>query len=373
MNNDYYYSGQYDRKPKKRSWIVMILDMVALLLSCIAFVAMSLTLVTSFYDPSISWIFPTLGLISPAVYLATTLLALYWIIRWRWRVAVPLLLPLVIGIPSISRYYKLEYSKTYKEPSTRGAVKLMSYNVKHFISDEGQASTDDLLAYVEERDPDIVCFQEFSQRRFQESDESTLFDRYNSVVTNDLAIFSRYDILLSSENIVQLDEPYSGSGSAVWADILISEDTIRLYNLHLHSTTITGQDNEYISNMEFIKDSLSDDKFKGMLSRFRDTSIGRAAQADTIAHSIKQSPYKVIVCGDFNDTPNSYVYRKISHKLNDTFQEAGRGYSHTYRGFMDLLRIDYIFVARPIEVISYEVADSVKHSDHLPVETILKL
>ena len=65
-----------------------------------------------------------------------------------------------------------------------------------------------------------------------------------------------------------------------------------------------------------------------------------------------------MVCGDFNDTPVSYTYRRVSRKLQDAFREAGRGYSHTYRGFFDMLRIDYVLYDKHFKALGYDVIDS---------------
>ena len=78
-----------------------------------------------------------------------------------------------------------------------------------------------------------------------------------------------------------------------------------------------------------------------------------------------------IVCGDFNDTPLSYTYRLMSRGLQDAFREKGRGFSHTYRGFYNTFRIDYVLVSDDFEVLSYEVP-SVEFSDHHPVFVRLK-
>ncbi|MFR9503597.1 MAG: endonuclease/exonuclease/phosphatase family protein [Rikenellaceae bacterium] len=369
MAAEYYY-GEAEGKPRSRSAFMVLVDAAMLIISIIALCAMLLTLVTSYFDPSISWIFPITGLISPAIFVGTTLLALYWIIRWRWVYATTLILPLLIAFPNISYYAKIDVSKHYETPSTRGTVKLMSYNTRTIVNDEGQVATDELAEFLEEHRPDIICIQEYNASRFKESARPSFMSDYNHSTVKDLAIFTRYKILESSENLVN---PSFDSGSAYWSDILIGEDTLRLYNVHLHSTAITISDDAYIRNMEFISDTLSENKIKEMLSRFKNTSVGRAAQADTIANSISHTPHRVAVCGDFNDTPNSYAFRKISKGLQDSFQEVGVGYSYTFRGFLNLLRIDYVLVDPPTEIISYQVVDTMTMSDHLPVITTIKL
>ena len=95
-----------------------------------------------------------------------------------------------------------------------------------------------------------------------------------------------------------------------------------------------------------------------MIERLTENNRIRAEQADTLAALVAASPYPVIVCGDFNDTPVSYTYRTVARKLNDSFRKVGRGYSHTYRGFFDMLRIDYVLFSDEFEALSYEVVDT---------------
>ena len=58
--------------------------------------------------------------------------------------------------------------------------------------------------------------------------------------------------------------------------------------------------------------------------------IRRAVQADFIKDEINQSPFPVIVCGDFNDVPNSYAYETISEGLQDAFVKKGMGISQNF-------------------------------------------
>ena len=68
----------------------------------------------------------------------------------------------------------------------------------------------------------------------------------------------------------------------------------------------------------------------------------------------------------------SDVYRTMADGLTDAFRACGRGYSHTFRGFYDALRIDYVLVSPQLEPLTYEVPDEAL-SDHLPVIVRLKM
>ncbi len=106
------------------------------------------------------------------------------------------------------------------------------------------------------------------------------------------------------------------------------------------------------------------------MTRLRENSVLRAAQVDSIAQVVGATRTRRIVCGDFNDTPMSYVYRTMARGLRDAFRECGSGYSHTFRGFYNMLRIDYV-LSSGFEPLSYEVLP-VDYSDHHPVVVRLR-
>ena len=80
-----------------------------------------------------------------------------------------------------------------------------------------------------------------------------------------------------------------------------------------------------------------------------------------------------ILCGDFNDTPMSYVYSQLKEELVDAFEQGGSGYGYTFRPMHGTLRIDYILHSPELETESYKVDEEVKLSDHLPVTARIKL
>lgn len=97
-----------------------------------------------------------------------------------------------------------------------------------------------------------------------------------------------------------------------------------------------------------------------------DNNRKRALQADYIHRQIELSPYPVIVCGDFNDTPASYAYHRIKGNLTDGFQECGSGYQYTFRQLCKLWRIDYILHSTEFEGTT-NISPDLPYSDHNPV------
>jgi endonuclease/exonuclease/phosphatase family metal-dependent hydrolase len=135
----------------------------------------------------------------------------------------------------------------------------------------------------------------------------------------------------------------------MWADLAIGKDTLRVINVHLAS---------YDLRMYSIRRNLT--KIRGGLQ-------ARSWHAKLIYQFVKQTRYPVILCGDFNETPISYPYRKMNSILTDTFAGSGQGFQWTFR-FLGLpVRIDHIFLSPSLRARDYHITHSVPWSDHSPV------
>lgn len=368
MSSESYYGNEGRRPGRRRRLLGWLFDAAMTLLTAVVAVAMTLTLCAPHIDPARFWIFPILGLVAPAVYVATVLLALYWIVRWRWLRAGAMSLLVVVGLFYVSLFWKPSLRRDYgtTENYSRSAFKVMTYNVHGFCDKAERGRMAEIVALIEKEDPDIVCLQEFSRRVADESELFTrLVDRYKggyrafgaSRPRGGQAILSRYRILRSGSVL---------PGVSDWADLLIGEDTVRIFNNHLHSTTITASDDEYLTSGRMLVDTAREDRLRNIFGRFRSSSIHRAEQVDSIAPAIAAVGTRRIVVGDFNDTPMSFAYRGMSEGLTDAFSVCGKGYSYTYCGFSNTLRIDFVLASEGLLPLSYEVPAE-QWSDHLPV------
>ena len=114
------------------------------------------------------------------------------------------------------------------------------------------------------------------------------------------------------------------------------------------------------------EDGLDIEEVKEMGAKFRQAFVRRAGQVREIRQIIADSPYHVILCGDFNDTPASFTYKVLGFELNDAFVESGKGIGRTYIGKLPSFRIDYIFHSEAFESYNFETIDFT-YSDHLPI------
>ncbi|HEY1872287.1 MAG TPA: endonuclease/exonuclease/phosphatase family protein, partial [Chitinophagaceae bacterium] len=100
--------------------------------------------------------------------------------------------------------------------------------------------------------------------------------------------------------------------------------------------------------------------------------VNRSLQANTAKEQIKQSRHPVIVCGDFNDIPNSYTYFTVRGKLRDAFLIKGSGIGRTFNSISPTLRIDYVLPSKEFEVLQFKrVVRNL--SDHYMLVADLKL
>ena len=232
MASDYYneYGGGPSGK-RRRSLVMRLVDLVLTLVTLVVGVTMVLTYFVPYVDPGRVWFFPVLGLAAPAVYVASVVLTLYWIIRWRWVRAGVMLAIVVAGLFKVSLFWRPEIRRSYAAEAAfdRGAVKVMSYNVRSFYGEDGRSSVDDILRLIEEQAPDLICLQEFNARLAEQSEEFTLLgEKYeiahfgrtqapDSVYGSTLTILSKYRILRSDTVLTP--------SSSVWADVMVGEDT----------------------------------------------------------------------------------------------------------------------------------------------------
>lgn len=381
----YYDTPRKESGKKKDRRRFSILDFVMLGISAVIAVAVILSWAARWINPGTYGFMSAMGLLMPVLFIANFMCLLYWVIRWRWGVFVPLAV-FIVGVWGITMFWRPQLTQSHTDNSRdRSLVNIMTYNVRGMIREVDHkartfvSSMDSIISVVDSLKPGILCMQEFqsthnySRRHFEDALPQYHYKRVRYNIGGDddlgwgLAIYSKHPIARSGH----ID--FKGtSNSVIWADIAVNRDTIRVFNAHLQTTSITATDQEYIVNMGFVGDSTRTAKMKRMVGRMRDNYIIRAGQADTLAADIKASPYPVIVCGDFNDTSMSYAYRKINKRLHDSFREAGHGYGYTYRGFFNMLRIDYVFHSKSMECVEY-ASPSFDCSDHNPVTVKMRL
>ncbi len=209
--------------------------------------------------------------------------------------------------------------------------------------------------------PDILCTQE-TRGDFYHALAEKMNYPYTFNLQKGTVIYSRYPMEAGGE--IPFGETWN---STIWVNIKLDNKKIRVYNVHLESNHVTEDTEKVIEDGE-LKEEETWDEIGGILGKVGSATQIRAKQAQKLKEHILKCPYPVVLCGDFNDTPNSYIYSILSEQLTDTFREKGFGFGSTYAGAMPFLRIDYILVDTKFKVYGSH-RKKANFGDHIPVFT----
>jgi endonuclease/exonuclease/phosphatase family metal-dependent hydrolase len=305
------------------------------------------------------------------------LFVLFWAMKRSKWLAISLC-TLIIGYPLNRKILQINLHKT-PTPQAQ-TLKIMTLNVGLFSYpnwSRHEKDQQEILDFCKTQQPDVVCFQEFqannpgmgdiNDRLLQQVFNSGYFARtinHNGVVHTGIAIFSKYPII--NKKLYEFKQKRS-TNACMFVDIKLKNDTVRIFAIHLQSLKFKDEDFETIRNLEQGENALENTSgIKNILRKVKSGVEKRSVQAQFVAQKIKESPYKVIVCGDFNDAPTTYAYQTISQNLQDTFVERGTGTGYTYAGPLPFLRIDYILTSKKFKILSHKVYKE-PFSDHFPV------
>ncbi len=347
------------------------------ILTSVAFIG---AILSTKISPKISWPFAFLGLGYPILFVLLLCFFIIWGIQRKKKALFPIIL-ILCGLFFLPNAFNLFGKKSSKVDPAK-ELKIMSYNVRNFeVYDKGdrEAKRDAIIALIKKESPDILCLQEAHQMDgyldFDEFMNEVGFGFQNfevGVKTKrggefGVATFSKHKI------IGQKSYPF-GSGGNVGSrsDLLIQDDTVSVFNVHLESANIensyytySGDEQEKMSKKEYSQRS------KRVAQQLKQAYINRSGQAKTIRSEIKLTTHPVIVCGDFNDTPVSYSYSKIKGDLQDGFKYGKVGFGETYPE-IPILRIDHTFLSNDFQINDYEIVKE-KISDHYPIITTVQL
>lgn len=291
---------------------------------------------------------------------------------------------LIIGLPLHTRYFALGGPKKAKPNKT--TVSLMSYNVRLFdkyewIGDEMFSPKDSILHLIKTEQPAILCLQEY----LVDNSDKPHIRTENLLAANNYAYYYQRTVqeqrklqfglaTFSTYPIVNKGNVFKGEAQdqfCIYTDIKVDNQIIRVYNMHLQSISFQKEDYQaFLSNED--SDFSRITRLKNMLRKIKAAYAPRVKQAKKILEHIAQSPYPVIACGDFNDTPLSYVYNLFNSKLDDVFRHVGFGTGRTYAGKLPAGRIDYIFTSEEFRPLSFIIHKKV-FSDHFALSTKLEL
>ena len=324
-----------------------------------------LAYVLPFLAPKLFPLLSVLTLVLPLFLILNALFFIYWLLQLKKQIILSGLV-LLAGITFINKFYKFSSLDVEK---TENDFVVMSYNVRLlnlFKWIDSDSVPYRILEFINEKNPDILCIQEYSETAgidLKVYPHKYVYVQGDKIKTSQ-AIFSKFPII-NEGNIVF---PNSNN-NAIFADIKKGKDIIRVYNIHLQSIKISPDVTEISENI----DGINQEKSQMVLKRIGAAFTKQQQQAEIIKEHKKECEYPIIICGDMNNSAFSYVYRSIKGNLDDTFEEAGKGFGKTYNFKYYPARIDYIFADSNMKVKSFESFPEFQNSDHFPIMTRLSI
>ncbi len=344
--------------------IVLVLNFIVALLLLGSYLSPS-------SNPQYLWPISFLGLGYIALIVTNVVFILYWLFQAKLYIFISLG-AIILGFAHTGKYFQLAGREKRNSDTT---VKVMSFNIQNFDErHKGKNPYPKFYKYLKTQLPNILCMQEFnpwvgiSETTNAKDELRKAFGKRFYIVarnskSNNLIIVSTYPIIKHKGIIFNGKKSTNG---AMWADIVVGKDTVRVFNVHFQSFLLNKVKVDINDKNRAIESS------KGIIKSLRNGFKKRKPQVDIVLKEMEASPYPVILCGDFNDTPMSFTYGKITDNLKDAFVESGSGMGSTYSGAYPSFRIDYILHHTKMRSYNYERGETFG-SDHRVIQAELLL
>ncbi len=360
---------------------VNILSVTLYLLACL----------TPFINPGKSWFIAMLGLAFPFLFILVLFFLICWIFR-RSRWAFLCVAALLLSWKQVSVMFSFHFPAKFKAEKSTATLRVMTWNLSSWGESnrsDGKRSDyqDEMVQVIKNSNADVLCFQEYlflKNKQYRDSIIPALqesgyryayfvqtnytYHIYKTTTLTAMAILSKYPIT-DSAHFFYTEDQYAEP--LIYADMKINNQTIRIFSVHLQSVMFGSRQYNTLQNLEdpskaSIKES------KAIAYKLRNAYVNRAGQSEMLNKKVKESPYPVVICGDFNDVPNSYSYFTARGELQDAFLKKGFGFGKTFQMISPTLRIDYILADRKFDVLQFDRI-KVPYSDHYPIVADLML
>ncbi|MBI3883164.1 MAG: endonuclease/exonuclease/phosphatase family protein [Sphingobacteriales bacterium] len=353
-----------------------------------------------YFNPVQYWFFGLLTLASFYFLITLFLFFLFWLFfKSGWSIL--FIIVLVFTWKPIQNIVPLHFNSSFNYIKPDSTLRIMSWNVAQFniLEDKKHPEVKTaMLKLINQYKPDIACFQEvvagdsmldlqvpYVHRYYKKFRYYPIKSLVNALHFQNYAyaynwkenflykqhfgvlILSKYPII---NRHVIMTYPFDYNSTFQYADVIKGTDTMRVFNIHLQSLKFTPTNLHYIDSPSL--SSRNDiEKSENLIGKLKTGFLKRQAQAEIVRMEINKSPYPIILCGDFNDVPNSYAYETIGNGLQNAFVKKGHGLGRTFSGIAPTLRIDNIFIDAQFSIEQFTRINK-KLSDHFPIITDIR-
>ena len=223
-------------------------------------VLIAFLLLLAYLSVYISPVFAFVALAYPFLLVTNLAFILFWAFFRKWYLVLSLLVVL-LGWNALKSSVQFHFNNN--APDEANTIAVLTYNVRlfnHYQWDKDTVVWQRIVDYIHGQDPDIVCFQEFItlpnthhdlqnlKQMMQPLGYSHVYytDRVSRKLNFGMATFSRYPIV--RKQMIDFEESLNGS---ICSDVVIRDDTIRVFNCHLQSIRLTHDYNNLLDSLIF--------------------------------------------------------------------------------------------------------------------------
>lgn len=310
----------------------------------------------------------------PYFVIATTIVILIWLLCGRWITAGIGIFTLFLAWSPISTAIPFNFSK--KADPDALTFKVLTYNILH--GDDQEKGNDALgnrsFEYVINSGADIVCLQELvdlndpneihNLHEFQDSLRK-VYPYQAGTSYNDKKVLSKYPVRMLHH------DAFFGPGDNYWYSaykVTIKGRELTLINIHLNSMSLSDKERDLFKDIAKGNGKEAMSELKGsIMSKFHNRTVYRADRTVALRRAIDKVNGPLIICGDFNDVPESYCYRLLrGDDLHDAYVETSFGPLVTYNRHAFWFHLDQIFYRGPLRALSVKKG-RIRSSDHYPL------
>ena len=312
-------------------------------------------------------------------------LVIVWLCMGRWEFLISAG-TILLRIAYVGFFFQIGGTSEVPPASEHpGMVTLMSYNLhnfggKDFDGAPNAETANEFLRLLDEYQcPDILCMQEFCGMPGCNVTDSLKARGYNhcygarggSENPSGTVVFSRLPITY----VKNIDH------QKVLVELQKGNRKFRLCCVHMDSYQFLQENRDDINEM---RHGRLDSTSRRTLSKAKETVLCHEKEWKELLHPlVTGSSLSMLLAGDMNDIPGSWLYGQITDHLDDTYRDEGSGFCTTFNGgsgnllpfghdWMPQFRIDMVFHSPEFTTLSYHRIKS-EISDHYPVLVALEL
>ena len=313
------------------------------------------------------------------------LLVIVWLCMGRWEALISVGV-ILLRISYVGYFFQIggtsEVPPAEEHPTM---VTLLSYNLHNFGGKdfEGVSSAehaDTFLQLLDENgQPDILCLQEYAGAPKRDITDSLKARGYShrygsrggSESPSGTVVFSKLPITY----VKNIDQ------QKILVELQKGKRTFRVCCVHMDSYQFTLDNRDDIDEMRHGK---LDSKSRRTLTKAKETVLCHEKEwKELLRPVVTGSKVPMLLAGDMNDIPGSWLYCQITDYLDDTYCDEGSGFCTTFNGgsgkllplghnWLPQFRIDMVFHSKEFKTLSYHRIKS-DISDHYPVLVALEI